>query len=445
LYGNRVRFAHRSFQEFLAALSYFFDMQDEPTSDTDRVPALMLELDELGDDREVSRFFAGLMLRGTSDWERRLSQSIIQHRLPSGQAEDRQHDSTWVLRLLGDVGYGSRDCAGIVQHFFGHKMQREMKGIISEIGNARRSEIPELLDVFFRAQPRNSYLLFHAVEQLEALRAAAATVLPSARSRTTQYVKAAERSLAGLWRESARFGPPVPASALKEFAAQWNGSQCVPAPNMIRIPEGDVVLSNGRSVKVSAFYAAETLVTKAQFAAMTGRPITPDDLRMPYTHATWYDAMMFAHWALGGVGTLPTRTQWIRMARGSSLNEFPWGAESDAISVNALANTAQLDRPGPTPVDHFRPQGVFKLYDLGGNLLEWTDTWFDPDELSGGVFEPEPEHGYARLLMGGSYAHIVAKARCAFPFPSSPENYVDVIGARIAVAEDDYIQWKDRG
>ena len=447
LYGNRVRFAHRSFQEFLAALWQHFKLSDESSPDTSGIRSLMEQLDELGDDREVSRFFAGLMLRGSTEWEIRHSQAIIRHRLRSDSSRDaaeRQQDSTWVLRLLEDVGHGSGDSPHIVQHFFGHKMQREVRGIITEIGNGRKSEVPELLDVFFRARPRNSYLLYHAVEQLDAVTKTATTAQP----RTAQYVKHARKILDDLWQESARrFGPSVPAVGLKAVADTWDGRGRVPAPNMIYIPEGEVVLSNDRTQRVPAFYAAETLVTRAQFALMTGQPIRhPDDLRMPYTNATWFDAMMFARWAFGQFGTLPTRTQWIRMARGSSRDEYAWGSASDAYTVNALANTAQRQTENvSTPVDAFKPQGAFGLYDLGGNLLEWTNTWFDPDETEpdGRTFETEPEHGYARLLMGGSYAHMIGKAKCPFPCPSSPENYVDVIGARIVVDEESYARWND--
>ncbi|HEY6628162.1 MAG TPA: formylglycine-generating enzyme family protein [Acidimicrobiia bacterium] len=116
-------------------------------------------------------------------------------------------------------------------------------------------------------------------------------------------------------------------------------------------------------------------------------PIGPDsdltDLEdHPVVHVAYADAMAYAEWA-GKV--LPTEAEWERAAWGGLENaEFAWGDEL-MPDGQAMANFWQGDFPWQNdlvdgylrtaPVESFPPNG-FGLFDMIGNVWEWTTSWY---------------------------------------------------------------------
>jgi formylglycine-generating enzyme required for sulfatase activity len=118
----------------------------------------------------------------------------------------------------------------------------------------------------------------------------------------------------------------------------------------------------------------------------------------PVTHVAFEDAVAYATWA-GKL--LPTEAQWERAARGGlEAKVFCWGDEF-APRGRMMANTWQgefpwqnlmLDRYERTsPVKHF-PANGYGLYDMAGNVWEWTTDFFTPrhpDEVSSPCCSPQ--------------------------------------------------------
>ena len=132
---------------------------------------------------------------------------------------------------------------------------------------------------------------------------------------------------------------------------------------------------------------------KFAFGACWRRPFGPvssldglDD--HPVVHVTWSDAAAFAQWA-GKV--LPTEAEWERAARGGLQNAtFAWGDEFTP-GGRPMANTWQ----GRFPFQNLREDGYtrtssvgafpangFGLYDMIGNVWEWTEDWFADRHMS---------------------------------------------------------------
>jgi sulfatase modifying factor 1 len=106
--------------------------------------------------------------------------------------------------------------------------------------------------------------------------------------------------------------------------------------------------------------------------------------RHPITQVTHEDAVAYAAWA---GRSLPTEAEWEFAARGGLDGKpFVWGDEF-APGGRHLANTWQGEFPwrntledgylGTSPVGSF-PANGYGLYDVAGNVWEWTDDFYTP-------------------------------------------------------------------
>lgn len=102
----------------------------------------------------------------------------------------------------------------------------------------------------------------------------------------------------------------------------------------------------------------------------------------PVVHVCHEDAAAFCEWA---GRSLPSEAEWEYAARGGlDAAEFVWGND-DPQESRPLANTWQGRFPyenteldgwtRTSPVGSYPPNG-YGLYDMAGNVWEWTDDWY---------------------------------------------------------------------
>jgi len=156
----------------------------------------------------------------------------------------------------------------------------------------------------------------------------------------------------------------------------------------------------------------------------------------PVVHIAYADAEAYAQWA---GKALPTEAQWEFAARGGLQNKrFTWGDEYSARKANTwqgmfpFFNTKEDGYVGTAPVGSFQPNG-YGLYDMTGNVWEWTSDWFVVNHTDKAhsmnptgpsqdqSYDPKkPQDGAMHVIKGGS--HLCAKNYCSRYRPAARES-----------------------
>jgi formylglycine-generating enzyme required for sulfatase activity len=151
------------------------------------------------------------------------------------------------------------------------------------------------------------------------------------------------------------------------------------------VPASIVFRPPARRVDLSNHYEWWAYVPGADWRHPRGPESSLEGLdEHPVVHVAYEDAVAYCTWA---GKALPTEAEWERAARGGLENaEYAWGAELTPGGTH-LANTWQGAFPHQNsrddgfewtaPVRSFPPNG-FGLYEVTGNVWEWTTDFYEP-------------------------------------------------------------------
>lgn len=114
----------------------------------------------------------------------------------------------------------------------------------------------------------------------------------------------------------------------------------------------------------------------------------------PVINVSWDDAQAYIQWISGKTGKtyrLPTKDEWEIAAQAGSTSDYYWGNDVGRNNANCDGCGSEWDNRRTAPVGSFKPN-AFGIYDMMGNVWQWTDTCWQGNCAK-------------RMFFGGSWNH----------------------------------------
>lgn len=188
-------------------------------------------------------------------------------------------------------------------------------------------------------------------------------------------------------------------------------------------------------VKVNSFLMSETEVTVEQYTTcvergvcskpeMGGKCTWGQSDQYPINCISWQQARNFALWV---GGDLPTEAQWEYAARGGYHHKYAGSDDPDKVAWY----TKNTNDSGVRPVKS-KDANQYGLYDLSGNLWEWTlDEWQTTYREASVQAERSVNCRRKCVIRGGSWSHGVERLRVEDRDKRSPNYIRSYIGFRV--------------
>ena len=212
-------------------------------------------------------------------------------------------------------------------------------------------------------------------------------------------------------------------------------------------------------VKVKSFWMAKTETTIAQWKACikdggcsNKKPYMIDyrgylDINTPVTNINLKDINEYIRWLNSKTGKryrLPTEAEWEYAARSGSTTAYPWG--DNVITFGKEYNGYQRGQANcqickgewagtsTSPVGSFPAYGG--LYDMHGNVLEWTCSAYDKNYKDASELKCAASNDKRpRALRGGTYDSRIEGIRSASRWYEKPSERSGYFGFRLALSK----------
>ena len=133
---------------------------------------------------------------------------------------------------------------------------------------------------------------------------------------------------------------------------------------------------------------------------------------------------------------LPTEAEWEYACRAGSSTPFNTGAQLTTALANvdtrygAAGSEDGAAYEKTLPVARFAPN-KWGLYDMHGNVWEWTNDWYGP-YIPRMENDPRgPQTGQRKVIRGGSWRFDANSARCGLRYTHAPQDKDDGLGFRV--------------
>lgn len=173
------------------------------------------------------------------------------------------------------------------------------------------------------------------------------------------------------------------------------------------------------------------------------RVVGVDTSNFPVEYVTWEAAMDFCRAVSlmpgvvekGWLVDLPTEAEWEYAARAGASTTFPWGNTISSTQANINGDKPYGGAPvgpflgRPTTAGSYAPN-AWGLYDMIGNVNEWTKDWYVPNYSDGAN-----EERRARSIRGGGWAADGSASRTAQRGSLEPSRGALHTGFRVVVRQ----------
>jgi formylglycine-generating enzyme required for sulfatase activity len=175
---------------------------------------------------------------------------------------------------------------------------------------------------------------------------------------------------------------------------------------------------------------AATEVTQGQWLALM--PVNRsrhegDDL--PVTSVSWKGAVEFCARLSekeGAIYRLPTEAEWEHACRAGTTKPL----EDPELDEAAWWSGNSDGRPHPGGL---KAPNAWGLFDLLGNVAEWTRDAYGPYEGTEATDPVGPAEGGVRVVRGGAYRSFAPAVRCAARVGTPPSHQLHHVGLRVAM------------
>ena len=206
------------------------------------------------------------------------------------------------------------------------------------------------------------------------------------------------------------------------------------------------------TVTLDAFEMSTTEITQSHYKALTGNNPShfAGDGRLPVERVTWYDAAKFCNMLSVKEGLpacyneetwecdftkagfrLPTEAEWEYACRAGTSTEYYTGdTESDLARAGWYGDDEGNSDERPHPVAQKEPN-AWGLYDMHGNVWEWTNDFFGSYGSEPAHNPKGPESGSYSVMRGGSWLNRANYCRSYFRINDRSERTGYFTGFRI--------------
>lgn len=179
------------------------------------------------------------------------------------------------------------------------------------------------------------------------------------------------------------------------------------------------------------FYLGKYPVTQAQWQAVMGNnPSYFKGNDLPVERASWLDVQGFItllNQKTGQQYRLPTEAEWEYACRAGTSTSFYTGQVLTTKEANF-----NYPLVGKTSVVGSYLPNSWGLYDMAGNVWEWTASVYDANYKFSEQASSSNDTLSRRVLRGGSWSSVLDSLRSAFRLKDSPDNRYNILGFRLS-------------
>jgi len=165
------------------------------------------------------------------------------------------------------------------------------------------------------------------------------------------------------------------------------------------------------------------------------RPVVWQGAGHPVVLVNWEDAVAFCRWLSereGKTYRLPTEAEWEYACRAGTKTPYCNGQTVDDLKKSGWCQFGEKSNRGTRPVGSYEPN-AWGLYDMHGNVIEWTANRYG-DFTADAVTDPQgPEEGAERVRRNGSWGSEPSDCRSASRHQGRPRTGLRGTGFRVVL------------